>query len=369
MGFHSYKEKTVFIVVFQILTASALFKICLAKGFNAAFVFGDSLADAGNNNYIDTLAKYNVVPNGIDFGKPTGRFTNGKTIVDLVGQQFGFKGFIPPYLDPATKGQQLLNGVNYASGGSGILNGTGEIFVGRINLDTQISNFEKNKQSIISIIGQPAASQLIGEALFSITIGSNDFLNNYLVPLVSIAKQVLVSPEIFVTSLITRYRLQLTRLYNLGARKIIVANVGPIGCIPYQRDVNPTAGDDCVDSSNKLAQLFNAQLKTLIAELSTNLRGSKFVYADVYHVVEDILNNYKNLGFENANSACCFIAGRFGGLVPCGPLSTYCPNRSKYVFWDGYHPSEATNILIAKHLLDGDTNDISPINLRQLAEI
>ena len=45
------------------------------------------------------------------------------------GEEFGFKGFIPAYLDPTTKGQELLRGVNYASGGSGILNATGEIFV------------------------------------------------------------------------------------------------------------------------------------------------------------------------------------------------------------------------------------------------
>ncbi|KAI3971035.1 hypothetical protein MKX01_024682, partial [Papaver californicum] len=34
----------------------------------AIFVFGDSLVDPGNNNYIGgTLAKYNFYPNGIDF--------------------------------------------------------------------------------------------------------------------------------------------------------------------------------------------------------------------------------------------------------------------------------------------------------------
>jgi phospholipase/lecithinase/hemolysin len=82
----------------------------------------------------------------------------------------------------------------------------------------------------------------------------------------------------------------------LGARKIIVANIGPIGCIPYQRDVNPAAGDNCVSLSNQLAQLFNAKLKSLIEDLSTNLLESKFIYADVYHIVEDILQNYISYG-------------------------------------------------------------------------
>jgi hypothetical protein len=50
------------------------------------FCFGDSLADPGNNNYINTLSKANYPFNGIDFAAgPTGRFTNGRTTVDIIG--------------------------------------------------------------------------------------------------------------------------------------------------------------------------------------------------------------------------------------------------------------------------------------------
>lgn len=52
----------------------------------ANFVFGDSLVDAGNNNYIMSLSKANYAPNGVDFGMPTGRYTNGRTIVDIIGK-------------------------------------------------------------------------------------------------------------------------------------------------------------------------------------------------------------------------------------------------------------------------------------------
>lgn len=87
------------------------------------------------------------------------------------------------------------------------------------------------------------------------------------------------------------------RLYNLGARKIIVANVGPIGCIPFERDVNPSAGEGCVSFPNQMAQLFNNKLKSLIAELSSSLKESRFVYADVYHILEDILLKYESYGW------------------------------------------------------------------------
>ena len=82
----------------------------------------------------------------------------------------------------------------------------------------------------------------------------------------------------------------------MGARNIVVANVGPIGCIPYQRDINPSAGENCVAYPNQLAQMYNSQLKDLVAELNTNLEGSKFVYADVYHIVDDIIQNYRSFG-------------------------------------------------------------------------
>jgi len=48
------------------------------------FIFGDSLADSGSSSHLQTLAKLNYSPSGIDFPYgPTGRFCNGRTIVDI----------------------------------------------------------------------------------------------------------------------------------------------------------------------------------------------------------------------------------------------------------------------------------------------
>ena len=53
------------------------------------FIFGDSLSDNGNNNNLVTMAKVNYQPYGIDFpAGPTGRFTNGRNIGDIIGMQF-----------------------------------------------------------------------------------------------------------------------------------------------------------------------------------------------------------------------------------------------------------------------------------------
>lgn len=51
------------------------------------FIFGDSLVDNGNNNQLQSLARADYRPYGIDFPSgPTGRFSNGKTTVDVIGE-------------------------------------------------------------------------------------------------------------------------------------------------------------------------------------------------------------------------------------------------------------------------------------------
>ncbi|KAF4358914.1 hypothetical protein F8388_012905 [Cannabis sativa] len=358
----------------------SLFGICLGQNSSVgpSFIFGDALFDAGNNNFIPTLSKSDFYPYGIDFGQPTGRFTNGKTVTDIIGEELGYKDFTLPYLSPllAITDDKLLEprvldlGVNYASAGAGILNETGKIFVGRINMDAQIDNFENTRQNIISSIGNDGAMQLlIQKAVFYISIGSSDFIHNYMIPsILSNADLDLVPSLKFVQNMISNFGNQLTRLYNLGARKIVVLNVGPIGCTPSQRDANILSLDNnnCAIFPNRLAQIFNMQLRNLITELTNSLEGSKLVYADVYNVMEDIIENYSKYGFENSDSSCCYVVGRFGGLIPCGPKSKVCLERNKYVFWDPYNPSQAANEIIAKSLLDGDTHIISPNNVRQL---
>lgn len=61
------------------------------------FIFGDSLSDSGNNNNLATDAKVNYRPYGIDFpAGPTGRFTNGRTSVDIISNIFSYLNIFMP---------------------------------------------------------------------------------------------------------------------------------------------------------------------------------------------------------------------------------------------------------------------------------
>ncbi|KAF2588209.1 hypothetical protein F2Q70_00041382 [Brassica cretica] len=343
-------------------------------GLGASFIFGDSLVDAGNNNYLPTLSRANMKPNGIDFkasgGNPTGRFTNGRTIGDIVGEELGSANYAIPFLAPNATGKALLAGVNYASGGGGIMNATGRIFVNRLGMDVQVDFFNTTRKQFDDLLGKDKAKEYISKkSIFSITIGANDFLNNYLFPLLSVGTRLTETPDIFIDDMLDHLRDQLTRLYQLDARKFVIGNVGPIGCIPYQKTINQLNEDECVDLANKLANQYNVRLKSLLEDLNKKLPGAMFVHANVYDLVMELITNYKKYGFKTATKACCGNGGQYAGIVPCGPTSSLCEERDKYVFWDPYHPSEAANVIIAKQLLYGDTKVISPVNLSKLRDM
>lgn len=78
---------SVSVVVSVLLMFMAIQLSSAAASSLVTFVFGDSLTEVGNNNYLQfSLAKANYPFYGIDFegGKATGRFTNGRTIGDII---------------------------------------------------------------------------------------------------------------------------------------------------------------------------------------------------------------------------------------------------------------------------------------------
>ncbi|CAA7395038.1 unnamed protein product [Spirodela intermedia] len=155
----------------------------LVSGAVVQFIFGDSLIDVGNNNYLSkSLARATLPWYGIDFGNglPNGRFSNGRTVSDIVGDMMGLPR-PPAFLDPAVNEDVILaSGLNYASGGAGILNETSSFF--RLSLYKQIELFQGTQTIIGRKIGGEAAQKFFKEARYVVSLGSNDFINNFLMP-------------------------------------------------------------------------------------------------------------------------------------------------------------------------------------------
>ncbi|KAJ9147262.1 hypothetical protein P3X46_029439 [Hevea brasiliensis] len=308
------------------------------------YVFGDSLTEVGNNKYLQySLARSDYPWYGIDFsgGQATGRFTNGRTIGDIISAKLGIQS-PPPYLSLSKNDDALLDGVNYASGGAGILNDTGLYFIQRLSFDDQIDCFNKTKEVIKTKIGDAATNKHVNEALYFIGIGSNDYVNNFLQPFLADGQQ--YTHDEFLELLISTLDQQLIRLYQLGARKAVFHGLGPLGCIPSQR-VKSKKGI-CLKRVNEWALEFNSRAQKLLNTLNQRLPSAKFLFADTYGDVLDLINNPTAYGFKVSNTSCCNVDTTVGGL--CLPNSKLCKNRKEYVFWDAFHPSDAANQVLAE---------------------
>lgn len=88
-------------------------------------------------------------------------------------------------------------------------------------MDVQIDYYNITRQQIGELLGEAKAKQfLASKAIFSITVGSNDFLNNYLFPLLSAGVRVLESPDGFINDMLANLKSQLTVIYIYTALAI-----------------------------------------------------------------------------------------------------------------------------------------------------
>ncbi|KAL2341056.1 hypothetical protein Fmac_008996 [Flemingia macrophylla] len=303
------------------------------------FIFGDSLSDSGNNNDLQTAAKSNYEPYGVDFPTGvTGRFTNGRTEIDIISQFLGFEKFIPPFAN--TSGADILKGVNYASGGAGIRVETGSHWGDVISLELQLKHHMATVSQIASRLGsRDLAQQYLEKCLYYVNIGSNDYMDNYFVPEFYPSSSI-YSPEQYAQVLIEELSQNLLALHDVGARKYVLAGLGLLGCTLGEIYSYGTNGS-CVEEINAASTIFNNDLKALVDQLNNKFSAnSKFIFIDTALKALQLGNTDD---FKVSNAGCC----PWGTLGQCIPDQKPCYNRKDYVFFDGVHPTEAWNLLNA----------------------
>ncbi|XP_021275225.1 GDSL esterase/lipase At2g42990-like isoform X1 [Herrania umbratica] len=316
---------------------------------SAIIVFGDSSVDSGNNNYIPTIAKSNFEPYGRDFpgGRPTGRFCNGRLPPDFISEGFGLKPIIPAYLDPILNISDFASGVCFASAATGYDNATADILK-VIPLWKEVEYYKEYQKKLRAYLGDKKANGIISEALYLISIGTNDFLENYYALPERQSQFTVQEYEHFVIGIAENF---VRQIYGLGARKMSLTGLPPIGCLPEQRATNFEDPLNCVEERNKVALEFNGKLKVLVAKLNKELPGLKVFFADAYDLLLQLIQNPSQYGFEVAEEGCCGT-GLFETGIMCNrhhPLT--CTDANKYVFWDSIHPSQRTNKIISDNLL------------------
>ncbi|KAF0921677.1 hypothetical protein E2562_013414 [Oryza meyeriana var. granulata] len=344
-----------------VILVAASFSLAVAATVPAVYVLGDSLADVGNNNHLLTLLKADFPHNGIDYQgrKATGRFSNGKNFPDFLAENLGL-ATSPPYLAiSSSSNANYVNGVSFASGGAGVLNSTNKDQC--ISLDKQIEYYSKVYASLVQSLGEAQAANHLAKSLFAITIGSNDIIG-YVRS--SAAAKANNPQQQFVDTLIQSLTGQLQKLYDLGARKLLFLGTGPVGCCPSLRELSATK--DCSAEANDVSARYNAAAASL-------LRGMSERHADLHYAVFDssaallrYIQQPAAYGFTEARAACCGL-GDMNAKIGCTPVSFYCANRTGYVFWDFYHPTEATARKLTGVAFDGSPPLIFPVNIRQLS--
>ncbi|XP_026444773.1 GDSL esterase/lipase At2g04570-like [Papaver somniferum] len=256
------------------------------------------MVDAGNNNLLPTISKCNFAPYGRDLegGKATGRFSNGRIVTDFITQAFGNKSLVPAYLDSSYGIEDFATGVTFASGGTGFDNKTADVS-SAIPLWKQVEYFKDYQVRLARLLGRKAATEIIRNAVYILSLGTNDFLINYFELPDRSLHFTLQEYENFLTGIAHNF---IVELYRLGARKISLGGLPPLGCLPVKR--TSVAGHACNEEFNSAAKSFDMKLKSLAAKLRGELQGSKVVFSDIYYKVMDVIQKPSLYGFENVNN-------------------------------------------------------------------
>ncbi|KAL3616981.1 hypothetical protein CASFOL_039375 [Castilleja foliolosa] len=130
---------------------------------------------------------------------------------------------------------------------------------------------------------QTAVNNYLNKCLYVVNIGSNDYLNNYYLPQLSVSR-ILNTPDRFAQLLIQRFTQQLRILYNSGARKIAIFGLGLLGCVPQELANFPTNGSACVDFINNGIKPFNNRLTPLIDNLNMDLPDAQFTFINTTNI-------------------------------------------------------------------------------------
>ncbi|OAY65211.1 GDSL esterase/lipase EXL3 [Ananas comosus] len=274
-----------FLVMFQLVRVLGGYTLKNQTKIPAVFAFGDSIIDPEH--------------------QPTGRFSNGKIPTDLLVSGLGIKELLPPYLWVHLSPEDLLTGVSFASGACGYDPLT-SVLVNVISMTEQLQLFGEYKERLKAIAGEERARYIVSESVY-------------------------------------------LQLRQMGAKKIGFVGLPPIGCLPSQRTLGGGILRECEPRRNEAAQLFNARIQNAISELRNeeSFRGAIVVYMGIYDILIDIIQRPYAYGFEEVARGCCGT-GEIEVTLLCNSITApTCPDDTKFVFWDSYHPTEKAYKIIA----------------------
>uniref|UniRef100_A0A0D9Y0I1 GDSL esterase/lipase n=1 Tax=Leersia perrieri TaxID=77586 RepID=A0A0D9Y0I1_9ORYZ len=339
----------------------------------AMYVFGDSLVDVGNNDFLPPPApRPPEPPCGIDLpleaaadevaGGRSGRFTNGYNLADIIAQHVGFKMSPLAYLSLTTPGRRSnlrrgIVGANYASSGSGILDFIGN---GTISLGEQVKLFADTKAMMVAAgeVNGERINHLLSQSLFITCTGGNDY-NAFTDGIVPVS-----DAPAFIAHMVTTYIEHIKTLYKLGARRLGILDVLPLGCLPISRV--PMENGECSGEDNWQARLFNRLLRRkMAAAVTASMPDLKYSIGSIYYTYYDMIVDPTLAGMKEVARACCGD-GKLNAEADCSASANLCQDRNDYVFWDKVHGTQAAYQQCVHGFFHGSLRYAEPISFTQL---
>ncbi|KAK4048661.1 hypothetical protein OIV83_004631 [Microbotryomycetes sp. JL201] len=174
-------------------------------------------------------------------------------------------------------------------------------------------------------------------SLFAVMYGINDIVSSI---------RTNVDYNTIVDELIIRYRDQVLRLYNFGARNFLLMPIAPFERTPEA--LNP----DLHDKFKARVTLWNEKYSNMVATLPEKVPEANVVDWDFHAAFSMVLDHFEEFGFRD-NRGFCGAYDRLKGSDHEDATDKHCPYAlAEYVWKDAAHPTWPVHKILAESIVD-----------------
>lgn len=273
-----------------------------ALPYSNLVIFGDSLADSGNNAILlgATQSLPLAGPDAPVLPYSSNTYSNGAVWTQHLAGSLGLSA-----------APSLAGGGNYAFGGARSGSATAGQAPGMVD---QLGMYLADSK------GQASAN-----TLYVLEGGGNDARD------ILGAAMLGLDPTALILGYASNVASIVSQLHAAGAEEFLLWNVPNIGLSPLVAQLGGSA------AASYFVALMNQALDSALAMLDAEITDGIHLY-DAYAGLNGIVANPKASGFANVTDICA--------------LDAACVNDpSGYVFWDGLHPTTAAHAVMAQQAL------------------